>query len=138
MSPEERLTATYAAFNERDIDEVLAQMAEDVDWPNAWEGGRVVGHDAVRSYWTRQWAEIDPEVQPQSFRRLPDGRQKASDLQVLPKRLMGLEPTTFCMASRASGTGVGDNVPANGEFLASARSPGVWDFTPIHGSLRTD
>jgi hypothetical protein len=73
-SPEERLTATYAAFNERDIDEVLAEMAEDVDWPNAWEGGRVVGHDAVRSYWTRQWAEIDPEVQPQSFRRLPDGR----------------------------------------------------------------
>jgi hypothetical protein len=73
-SPEERLTATYAAFNARDVDEVLAEMAEDVDWPNAWEGGRVVGHDAVRSYWTRQWAEIDPEVQPQSFRRLPDGR----------------------------------------------------------------
>jgi hypothetical protein len=73
-SPEDRLTATYAAFNVRDVDEVLAEMAEDVDWPNAWEGGRVVGHDAVRSYWTRQWAEIDPEVQPQSFRRLPDGR----------------------------------------------------------------
>lgn len=49
-------------------------MTEDVDWPNAWEGGRVVGHDAVRDYWTRQWAEIDPEVQPQSFRALLDGR----------------------------------------------------------------
>jgi hypothetical protein len=39
MTPEERLRATYAAFNARDINEVLAQMAEDVDWPNAWEGG---------------------------------------------------------------------------------------------------
>jgi hypothetical protein len=74
MTREQRLTATYAAFNARDIDQVLAQMTDDVDWPNAWEGGRVVGHDAVRAYWTRQWAEIDPEVQPQSLRELPDGR----------------------------------------------------------------
>lgn len=85
-SPEERLTATYAAFNARDIDEVLAEMAEDVDWPNAWEGGRVVGHDAVRSYWTRQWAEIDPEVQPQSFRRLPDGRIEVTVHQIVRAR----------------------------------------------------
>ena len=74
MTLEQRLASTYAAFNARDIERVLDQMTEDVDWPNAWEGGRVVGHDAVRDYWTRQWAEIDPEVQPQSFRTLPDGR----------------------------------------------------------------
>jgi hypothetical protein len=83
MTLEQRLTATYAAFNARDIDEVLAQMTEDVDWPNAWEGGRVVGHDAVRDYWTRQWAEIDPEVQPNSFRRLPDGRIEVTVHQVV-------------------------------------------------------
>jgi hypothetical protein len=83
MTREQRLSATYAAFNARDIDEVLAQMTEDVDWPNAWEGGRVVGHDAVRDYWTRQWAEIDPEVQPQAFRRLPDGRIEVTVHQVV-------------------------------------------------------
>jgi hypothetical protein len=44
MTPEEQLAPTYAAFNARDIDQVLAQMTDDVDWPNAWEGGRLVGH----------------------------------------------------------------------------------------------
>jgi hypothetical protein len=67
------LRDTYAAFNARDIDAVLAQMTDDVDWPNAWEGGRVVGHDAVRDYWTRQWAEIDPTVEPVALRERPDG-----------------------------------------------------------------
>lgn len=83
MTPEQRLTATYRAFNARDIDAVLAQMTEDVDWPNAWEGGRVIGHDAVRDYWTRQWAEIDPEVQPHAFRRLPGGRIEVTVHQVV-------------------------------------------------------
>jgi hypothetical protein len=38
----------YEAFNARDIDAVLLQMGEDVDWPNAWEGGRVHGHGSIR------------------------------------------------------------------------------------------
>jgi ketosteroid isomerase-like protein len=71
---EDLLRATYAAFNARDIDAVLATMAPDVDWPNGWEGGRVVGHDAVRDYWTRQWAEIVPTVEPVGFAARDDGR----------------------------------------------------------------
>jgi hypothetical protein len=63
----------YRAFNERDIDTVLTHLADDVDWPNAWEGGRLVGHDAVRAYWTRQWAAIDPTVVPLSSSTRPDG-----------------------------------------------------------------
>ena len=74
MDTEQRLRAVYAAFNARDIDAVLAEMADDVDWPNAWEGGRVRGHAAVRDYWTRQWAEIDPHVEPVEFATRPDGR----------------------------------------------------------------
>lgn len=70
----DRLTALYAAFNARDIDEVLAAMSLDVDWPNAWEGGRLRGRDAVRAYWTRQWEEIDPRVEPVSMTTRPDGR----------------------------------------------------------------
>ena len=64
---------TYAAFNARDIDTVLAAMTPDVDWPNGWEGGRVVGHDAVRDYWQRQWAAIDPTVEPTAINECADG-----------------------------------------------------------------
>jgi hypothetical protein len=52
----------YAAFNKRDIDGTLAFMRDDVSWPKASEGGRVVGKQAIREYWTRQWAEFDPLV----------------------------------------------------------------------------
>jgi len=63
----------YEAFNTRDIDAVLHQMAADVDWPNAWEGGRVRGHEGVRDYWTRQWSAIDPTVEPMAFTTRTDG-----------------------------------------------------------------
>jgi hypothetical protein len=43
MDRMDRLRATYAAFNARDTDAVLAQMTAHADWPNAWEGGRVQG-----------------------------------------------------------------------------------------------
>jgi len=58
------LTQVYAAFNRRDIDGALALMSEKVDWPKASEGGRVVGKGEIRAYWTRQWAEFDPHVEP--------------------------------------------------------------------------
>lgn len=73
MEQERRLRAMYAAFNARDIDGVLGQMTRDVDWPNAWEGGRVLGHEGVRDYWRRQWAVIDATVEPVSFTTRPDG-----------------------------------------------------------------
>ena len=71
---EQLLRAVYAAFNARDIDAAIAAMHPDVDWPNAWEGGRLHGREAVRAYWTRQWAEIDPRVEPVEISALPDGR----------------------------------------------------------------
>jgi nuclear transport factor 2 (NTF2) superfamily protein len=74
VDTEQRLRALYVAFNAREIDTVLAALHEDVDWPNAWEGGRLRGRAAVRDYWTRQWAEIDGQVEPVDFTALPDGR----------------------------------------------------------------
>src|SRR5690349_16835021 len=68
------LRQTYAAFNARDIDAVLVVLHPDVDWPNAWEGGRLQGLDAVRAYWTRQFAAIDGRVEPRGFSLAPDGR----------------------------------------------------------------
>jgi len=62
MDTQALISQVYAAFNERDIDGALGLMSEDVSWPKASEGGRVVGKQAIREYWTRQWAEFDPHV----------------------------------------------------------------------------
>jgi ketosteroid isomerase-like protein len=64
----------YERFNRRDPDGVLAMMSDEVDWPNAWKGGRLVGREAVRVYWTAQWAEIDPRVEPLAVSERADGR----------------------------------------------------------------
>src|SRR5262249_17473718 len=68
---EDRMTKTesliaqaYSAFNQRDIDGALALMSENVSWPKASEGGRVVGKGEIRAYWSRQWTEFDPHVEP--------------------------------------------------------------------------
>jgi hypothetical protein len=58
------IAQAYSAFNRRDIDSALALMRENVSWPKASEGGRVVGKEEIRSYWTRQWKEFDPHVEP--------------------------------------------------------------------------
>jgi hypothetical protein len=42
-------------------------------WANGMEGGHVRGHDGVRAYWTRQWAMIDPHVEPVDFSAGADG-----------------------------------------------------------------
>jgi hypothetical protein len=58
------ITQAYSAFNLRDVDGALALMSEDVSWPKASEGGRVVGKEEIRAYWTRQWQDFDPHVEP--------------------------------------------------------------------------
>ena len=70
---ERLLRGMYRAFNAREIDPVLSAMTTDVDWPNAWQGGRVRGHEAVRDYWRRQWSAIDPTVEPVAFATRADG-----------------------------------------------------------------
>ena len=77
------LERIYAAFNARDIDAVLAGLHPDVDWPNGMEGGRLHGHAAVRAYWLRQWALIDPRVEPTGFTREADGRVAVAVRQVV-------------------------------------------------------
>lgn len=63
----ELLRAAYAAFNARDIGAALALMTPDVAWPRAFKGGFVRGPEEVRAYWTEQWSEIDPHVEPVAF-----------------------------------------------------------------------
>jgi len=60
----ELLHRAYTDFNARRLDAVLAGMTPDVVWPNGMEGGYVYGHEGVRKYWTKQWAVLDPKVEP--------------------------------------------------------------------------
>jgi hypothetical protein len=73
----------YQAFNRRDMEGVLALMVDEVDWPNAWKGGRLTGRQAVRDYWTAQWAEIDPHVEPLAVTERADGSVAVTVRQVV-------------------------------------------------------
>jgi len=93
----EFLEQLYAQFNARDIEAVLAALHADVAWANGMEGGHVHGREAVRDYWTRQWAVVDPRVVPTGFSTGADGEvivevhQTVRDLQgaVLADRMVG-------------------------------------------------
>jgi ketosteroid isomerase-like protein len=78
----------YTAFNERDIDRALALMTEDVSWPKASEGGKVVGKEEIRAYWTRQWGEFDPRVEPLAMTE-DDGGKVHVQVHQLVKSLQG-------------------------------------------------
>lgn len=84
---EQVIAKAYNAFNERNIDNCLSTMQEDVQWSKAWEGGYISGHDEIRQYWTRQWAEINPKVEPVGFVERNNGslevlvQQNVKDLQ---------------------------------------------------------
>ena len=78
----------YSAFNRRDIDGALALMTEDVSWPKASEGGRVVGKDEIRAYWIRQWGEFDAHVEPLAITE-EDGGKVRVRVHQLVKNLQG-------------------------------------------------
>jgi hypothetical protein len=44
------IAQVYSAFNQRNVDGALALMSENVSWPKASEGGRVVGKEEIRAY----------------------------------------------------------------------------------------
>ncbi|MBY3186233.1 nuclear transport factor 2 family protein [Rhizobium laguerreae] len=69
----EMIKRIYASFNARDIDAVLAVLSDNVAWANGMDGGHVHGRQAVRDYWTRQWAVISPHVEPVAFKETEDG-----------------------------------------------------------------
>jgi len=73
LDAEPILRSAYRAFNARDIATAVELMHPEVDWPNAWEGGRVVGRAAVRDYWNRQFTAISSMVEPEGFTEEADG-----------------------------------------------------------------
>lgn len=78
----------YSAFNRRDIDWALGLMTPGVSWPKASEGGKVVGKQEIREYWTRQWGEFDPNVEPLVISE-EDGGKTRVRVHQLVKSLQG-------------------------------------------------
>lgn len=78
----------YSAFNRRDIDGALALMTENVSWPKASEGGRVIGKEEIRAYWTRQWREFDGHVEPVEITKEDEGKIRVRVRQLI-KNLEG-------------------------------------------------
>ncbi|MCP2024950.1 hypothetical protein L1276_000090 [Flavobacterium sp. HSC-32F16] len=84
---EDTIYKAYTAFNERNIDNALSTMQPDIQWSKAWEGGYISGHDEIKQYWTRQWTEINPKVDPVGFNQRENGslevkvHQNVKDLQ---------------------------------------------------------
>ena len=98
----ELLKRIYDCFNTRDMDGVLAVLADDVAWANGMDGGHIHGREAVRAYWTRQWAIVSPHVEPVGFHRaaadaiVAEVRQSVRDLggKPLPDQMHGLKNKT--------------------------------------------
>ncbi len=84
----ELIARIYAAFNQRDVDGVLAFMSDTVSWPKASEGGRAVGKEEIRAYWSRQWQEFDPYVEPLEVIEKGEGRTQVRVHQLV-KNLAG-------------------------------------------------
>ena len=78
----------YSACNRRDIDGALELMMQDVSWPKASEGGKIVGKEEIRAYWTRQWGEFDPHVEPIAITE-EDGGKICVRVHQLVKSLQG-------------------------------------------------
>jgi len=70
------------------IDGALALMTEDVSWPKASEGCKIVGKEKIRAYWTRQWSEFDPQVEPLAITG-EDGGKVRVRVHQLVKNLQG-------------------------------------------------
>jgi hypothetical protein len=82
-SDEQLLKRLYDRFNARDMNALLAMIQADVTWANGMEGGYVHGRDGVRLYWIRQWALVDPHVEPINFSAIEDGEIEVEVHQVV-------------------------------------------------------
>ncbi|MDN0193684.1 nuclear transport factor 2 family protein [Streptomyces sp. S.PNR 29] len=68
------LRRMYEVFSTDERDAFLERcLAPDVDWPNMLDGVRLRGREAVRAYWTRQFAAGHPLVRLEGMRLDGDG-----------------------------------------------------------------
>lgn len=75
----------YRAFNLRHVDGALSLMSDTVRWPKASEGGSIVGREEIRAYWTWQWLDFAPIVEPLETEEI-DGKLSVRVHQVVRSR----------------------------------------------------
>ncbi len=63
------LERAYELFNERRIDQLLAMMVDDVQWPDVANGAVLEGPSAIRQYWGAQFATVRSWCRLSSYRR---------------------------------------------------------------------
>jgi ketosteroid isomerase-like protein len=61
------LEHAYRCFNERRIDDLLAMMTDDVQWPDVANGIILKGKASISPYWQAQFAVANPTVIPTDF-----------------------------------------------------------------------
>lgn len=61
----------YAAWTADDLPAVVARLHPDVDWPEPWSGGRVLGRSAVADHLARQASDVRFSVVPEQVRPGP-------------------------------------------------------------------
>jgi hypothetical protein len=61
------LEHAYRLFNDRRVDELLAMMTDDVEWPDVANGTTLPDKGAIRRYWSDQFAAARPQVTPTGF-----------------------------------------------------------------------
>jgi ketosteroid isomerase-like protein len=66
------LRRAYRLFNDRQVDQLLALMTEDVEWPDVAGNAVLHGKEAIRPYWEAQFAVAEPQVNPTEFRPIGD------------------------------------------------------------------
>ena len=98
FDPDAALMTLVRAIAAGDIDAALATMAPDVTWPKAFKGGFARGREEVRVYWTEQWSEINPRVEPTTFHSEAVGRILVHVHQVVRDRAGAIIET--CMKSK--------------------------------------
>ena len=89
---EDLLRRAYRLFNERRVDDLLAMMTDDVEWPDVANGAVLRGQEAVRPYWEAQFAVADPRVEPTGFVEAGDDLVAVVDQRVFDLRGQLLSP----------------------------------------------
>jgi hypothetical protein len=82
------LERAYRLFNERRVDELLAMMTDDVEWPDVANGTTLHDQGAIRRYWSGQFATSRPQVTPTGF--IEVGRDLVAEIEQRILDLNGL------------------------------------------------
>ena len=78
----------YQYFNNKAVDSILSLMHPNVSWPESWEGGYIQGHNDLKDYWAKQWAELHINVKPLTLKENSKGQVEATVHQIV-KDLQG-------------------------------------------------